>query len=200
MKVVSAIFHPLLIATHVASLFLLTVPALFAGLPASAKQQLLLLVFLLTGAMPALSIFMMKTFKLISDLELSNRRERTIPFAFILFYYILACYLFAVQLELNYLFNLVMISVTVLIFVLLLISTRFKISIHAAAIWSAVGYLTGMIFRLDLGVQNIYYLIVALAGLTVTSRLYLDYHTPKEVWTGSILGFLYSLSIVLIMT
>lgn len=193
MKIVSVVFHPLLIATHLSILILLLAPELLPTIQPQAYRHFLLLVFIITAVMPGLSLFLLKTFKYISDLELKNRKERALPFAFILFYYGIASYLFMVKLEMGFLFNLVMISVTILILLLLLISTRFKISIHSAAAWSAVGYLTAIIVTHDIMLNWMYYLTLCLAGLTTTSRLHLGYHSPKEAWLGAALGFTYSL-------
>ena len=185
------IFHPLLIASHLTALLLYTAPELLPRIQPQVSRQFLLIVFIITAVLPAFSIFLLKTFKYISDLELVKRRERVIPFAFILFYYGIASYLFMVKLEMEFLFNIVMISVTALIAILLVITMKFKISIHSAAIWGAVGYLTAINITQSITVDWIYYSVVLIAGLTSTSRLYLGYHTSKEVWTGSLLGFSY---------
>ena len=199
MKIVSVAFHPLLIATHLSLLILFLAPELLPGIQPQAYRHFLLLVFIITAVMPALSLFLLKAFKYISDLELKKRNERALPFAFILFYYGIASYLFMVKLEMGWLFNLVMISVTVLILLLLIISTRFKISIHAAAAWSAAGYLTAILITQHITLNWVYYLTLCLAGLTTASRLYLGYHTPKEAWLGAVLGFCYSLLIFVVL-
>ena len=199
MKIVSVVFHPLLMATHLSMIVLFMAPELLPTIQPPAYKHFILLVFIITALMPALSVFLLKTFKYISDLELINRKERVVPFAFILFYYGVASYLFMEKLEMGFLFSLVMISVTILIFILLLISARFKISIHSAASWAAVGYLTAIVITQDIILNWVYYLVVCLAGLTTTSRLYLGYHTGKEAWTGTILGFAYSFVVVLVL-
>lgn len=201
MKLISAVFHPLLVATHVTLLLLYTAPELLPRVPEETAVQFVLIVFVLTGGMPAISIFLLKTFNYISDFELRKRGERLLPFLFIIVYYLLAIYLFMIKLQMGYLFNLVMVSVTILIMILLLItSLKFKISIHSAAIWSAVGYLTAISITQGLIVTTSYYGLVLCAGLTTSSRIYLGYHTPKESWTGVGLGFLYSFSVFYLLS
>ena len=192
MTIVSVVFHPLLVASYVTCLLLYSTPELLPAIPVEASVQFLLLVFFMTAAMPGISIFLLRRFNYISDLELEKRGERLIPFAFILFYYVAASYLFMFELGMGYLFNLVMISVTLLILILILITTKFKISIHAAAVWSAAGYLTAIYASHGITVNWMYYTTIIAAGLTTVSRLYLQYHTPKEAWSGSFLGFSYS--------
>lgn len=198
MKTISVLFHPLMIATHLSGLLLYKAPELLPRIQSQVVTQFLLVVFMMTALMPAFSIFLLRTFKYISDLELEERRERIIPFTFILFYYAAACYLFAEKLEMGPLFVSVIISVTVLILLLLIITLRFKISIHAAAIWGAVGYVSAIciIYAVQLG--WVFYTLIIVAGVTSSSRLYLGYHTPKQVWLGSILGFSYCLLVILL--
>lgn len=193
MKIVSIVFHPLLMATYVCLLILIEAPELLPGIYPHATLHFLSLIFIVTAVMPALSILLLKSFRHISDLELEERKERVTPFLFILVYYGIACYLFSEKLHMEFLFNVVMISVTVLIFILLIITLKFKVSIHAAAIWGATGYLTAIIVSQGLEVSGIYYAAIVVSGLTSTSRLYLGNHTPREVWSGSIIGFSYSL-------
>ena len=197
MKMVSVVFHPLLIATYLSALILYQSPELFPRIQPQVAPQFILVVFLLTAALPGFSIFLLRSFKYISDMELMKRNERLVPFTFILFYYAAACYLFIEKLEMGVLFSIVMISVTVLIFILLIITAKFKISIHSAAVWGSVGYLTGIHLVEGIPTNLVFYFLLIAAGLTSTSRLYLGYHRPTEVWSGAIFGFSYSFIVVL---
>ena len=91
----------------------------------------------------------------------------------------------------------VMIGVTVLIILLSIITAWFKISIHAAAIWSGVGFVSALIITMGINLGWHFYALIVAAGLTGTSRLHLGYHQPKEVWSGAMLGFWYSFLIML---
>ena len=200
MKIVSVVFHPLLIATHNTLILLYLTPELLPRIHPEVHLQFLFLVFLITAFLPAFSVLLLKKFKYISDLELIKRGERLIPFVFILFYYGLASYLFYAKLDIGFLFNVVMISVTFLILVLTLITLRFKISIHASAVWSSVGYLTAIFIITPSSSLSMLFFVIICAGLTASSRLFLGYHTLNQVLAGSILGFFYSLLIVLALS
>jgi len=198
MKFVSVAFHPLLLATHLTGLILFVAPEILPSLRPKVYLHFVFLVFLITGFLPALSVFLLRKFKYISDLELTRRGERLIPFIFILVYYAMSSYLFYVKLDVGILFNLVMISVTVLILILILITLSFKISIHSAAIWSGTGYLIAIAIIFPITNLWLLCIVILCAGLTTTSRLFLGYHTPKQVWAGAILGFLYSFLVVMV--
>jgi membrane-associated phospholipid phosphatase len=192
MKVISVIFHPLLVATLMSILLFGTAPEIYPGLQPKAYFYFISAILIITCILPAISIFVMKMSSIISSFELIKRTERFYPFAIIAIYYGVAAYLFTVKIQIGSPFDIIMTSVAILIAVLLVISFQFKISVHATAIWGAVGFASALIvvMGLDLGVY--YYFLIVAAGLTSSSRLYLGYHSPKEIWSGAIFGFIYS--------
>jgi len=200
MKIISAVFHPLLMATYLSAMLFYKTPELFPRVMPEVAPQFVLVIFITTCLMPALSIFLLKSFSYISNFEMTKRHERLRPFVFIAFYYGVSSYLFAEKLEMGPVFMTVMIGVTVLIIALTLITIRFKISIHAAAIWSGVGFVSALIITkgADLGV--FYFLLILAAGLTSSSRLFLGYHRPKGIWSGALLGFSYSFAAMIVAT
>lgn len=185
-------FHPLLMATYLSALLFTKAPELFPRVMPEIIPQFVLVVFITTGLMPALSILLLRTFSFISNLELTKRSERIRPFIFIAFYYAASSYLFDEKLGMGPIFMTVMISVSIMISLLLVITVKFKISIHSAAIWCGVGFVSALVVTLGLNLGWYFYGLILAAGLTSTSRLYLGYHRPKEVWIGAILGFVYS--------
>lgn len=199
MKIISVVFHPLLAPTYLSYVLFMEAPELFPRVMPQVVSQFVLVVFITTCLMPALSIFLLRTFSFISNLELTKRSERVIPFIFIACYYAASSYLFAEKLEMGPVFMTVMIGVTILIVILLIITIWFKISIHAAAIWSGVGFISALTISMGVNLGWYYYALILAAGLTGTSRLYLGYHLPKEVWSGAALGFLYSFLIILMV-
>ena len=187
-------------ATYLSYVLFTKSPELFPRVIPEAIPQFILVIFITTCLMPALSIFLLRSFSLISNLELTNRSERIRPFIFIAFYYIASSYLFATKLGMGPIFMTVMIGVSVLIVLLLIITKWFKISIHTAAIWSGVGFISALSVSIGLNIGWYFYVLILAGGFIGTSRLYLGYHLPKEVWSGAILGFLYSfLTIILFL-
>lgn len=142
--------------------------------------------------MPALSIFLLRSFGFISNLELTKRQERLRPFLFIAFYYIASSYLFSEKLGMGPVFMTIMQGGSILIIALMIVTLWFKISIHATAIWSAVGYVSALAVFGGVDLGNYYFALILAAGITSTSRLALGYHAPKEVWAGILIGFAYS--------
>lgn len=191
MKLVSVICHPLLMATYVSLALLIKAPEILA-VPTQVLWYLVLAIFLTTFLLPALSLLSLKLFSQISSLELINREERPLPFLFIFIWYGIATFLFAVKLQLAKPLSTIIVSVTLLIGLLFLITKWYKISIHSTAIWAAGGILTALAISKGLILPDFLFGSILLAGLTSTSRLYLGYHKPIEIWSGSILGFCFS--------
>ncbi|MEQ9402948.1 MAG: hypothetical protein RIM99_05135 [Cyclobacteriaceae bacterium] len=188
MKIISAIGHPLLMATYLSFILLLKAPELFA-IPIHAAWYFLLAIFLTTCLIPAFIIFSFRLFSKVSSLELIDREERPIPFLFIFIWYGVACFLFVDRLQLGAPFSTIIVSITILIGLLLITTRWFKISIHSTAIWSGAGIFSALTITYGVVMPEIIFGSILLAGLTSTSRLYLGYHQPKEVWSGTILGF-----------
>jgi hypothetical protein len=194
MRVISAVFHPLLMTTYTSVLLYLVMPSIFSPVPLHAIPFFLLAVFVSTFVMPAISILFMKFTKRISSLELTNREERLLPFVTIACFYGVSCYLFYVKMNLTASFSNMMVTATVLIVLLLVISLAYKISIHAAAIWSLCGSMSALSVKyLDQSVLVYLVIVFLCAGITCTSRLYLNRHSPAQVWLGSVVGFFFCL-------
>lgn len=191
MKLISGVLHPLLMATYMSLILFLNVPEIF---PFQLRTiiYLLLAVFLTTCAIPAFSIYSLRLFSFVSSLELTNRKERPFPFLLIFIWYAVASYVFVSRLQLGKPFSTIIIAVTILIGILFVITKWFKISIHSTAIWSAAGILASLVLFNDVAMQGALVISILLAGLVGTSRLYLGYHRPEEIWFGALLGFLFS--------
>ena len=197
MQIISVVFHPLLMATYMSLILYLFVPEAFSPYPRQVVPKLVISIFFLTALLPSILVVLLKLFTpIVSDLELSNRRERLLPFIILIIFYIGAGKWLVVDLQLGDIIKILLFSGTGLIGIMFLINLKFKISIHSAAIWAIAGYTLGMTMKLSLPeLKYVIFSAIVAGGLIGTSRLYLGYHRPKEVWMGSLLGFFYCLSI-----
>ncbi len=198
MQVISAVFHPLLMSTYCGILLYFTFPEIFSPIPLDYIPYFIGAIFVTTAVVPALSVlFLMATSK-ISNLEITRIEERITPFFSIALFYAASTYLFYTKMMLPPPLLIMMIGVTALIFIILLTSFRFKISVHSAAIWGMAGYFTGIGIRYTGSGMLIPLIFILLAaGLTTTSRLYLNRHTTNESWVGAILGYTFCLTLFL---
>lgn len=192
MKAISAVFHPLLMATYCSILLYMLVPEVFSPIPLASVPYFIGAIFLTTFIVPSLSILFLMATSRISNLEITRLEERSLPFLSIGAFYGVTTYMFYSKMSIPRSFLVIMVSVTLLIFLIYLISFKVKISVHATGIWGMAGLLSAFSMKyLSTEVLVPLALVFVAAGLTTSSRLYLERHTPRESWMGAIFGFLF---------
>jgi len=188
-KFISAVLHPflmpfftMLLLRHF-DIFLSNRPEVFIYLT---------IIIVITAIATGFSILLMRKRGLISDLDIRNRSERFTPFLIVLGYYVMA---YVLTLELTgivipVLYRSLMLGLVISILIGLIITSRFKLSMHLLAIGGvlasviSVGVLNG-----TTDIDWIAFIIIA-AGLLAWSRLELKAHTLIEVYVGFAVGFL----------
>ena len=191
MRVISALFHPLLIPTYLFGVFIKFHPVVLSPYSPSAYLWLWIVVLVTTFVIPAISMTFLKLTKNIPDFKLHDRKDRVLPFVFITFFYGVTSYMFLFKMNMGLQVGVMMISTTLLIGLLTVITFTYKISIHSAGIWGAVGILMAhsMISTEHELVIPLVLAVVA-AGVVNAARLFLNAHSPKQVLYGSLLGFM----------
>jgi membrane-associated phospholipid phosphatase len=186
-KIFTFVFHPLFIAFYLGLLFVNILP--FSQLYSFAgKFAIVGTIFLFTAAIPLIYMLLQYKNGTISDLNISDKTERTKSYFNTILSY-LCCFA-----ALNWLFGinrffLLLFSLAVLsIIFLTTINFRWKISAHACG----VGMLCGAVFMGALYLKTnplwLFVLVVLISGAVCSSRLLLDAHTPKQVAAGFFMG------------
>jgi membrane-associated phospholipid phosphatase len=185
-KIISIVFHPLLMTTYLFLLFSFYVPIILQ--PIRPSLGFIGLIFLMTFVLPALNFLFFKATGTVENLSMPERKQRTLPFLFISILYCVVTFLFYWKVKVpNVTFTLMIISFLVVIAAV--ITLFYKVSIHSAAIWGIIGILLPL-NKVSSGVLLVpTVVLIAAAGLVMSSRLMLNAHTPREVLTGSVLGF-----------
>jgi len=193
MYVVSLVVHPLLMPTFLILLLYYRAPIILAPISEQSFRYLLFAIALTTGLIPMLSIISFKMSSMVGSIELENRRDRLGPFLFISIFYTITAFMFGLNDSINPLLTVIFATMTVNVVILAIITLRFKISIHAASVMGLVGMLVALAYKYP-GSGLMAPIIVSFlsAGLVMTSRLYLNAHTPREVGLGAFVGFFVS--------
>jgi hypothetical protein len=194
-RLISVLFHPLLIATYLFSLFAFTFPLAFDPLKEDTVWNFVFLIFCVTFVMPVLNIGMFRTFGSIRSFAMVDRHERLLPFSFITILYCVVTYLFYSRTRVGLNDNLLkfMIIIDLLVLVATIATFFFKVSVHSLAIWGLIGILFPMNKAADSGIFFYPTVIsIVLAGIVMSARLKLNVHTPREVTLGALLGFVTS--------
>ncbi|MFT5913654.1 MAG: hypothetical protein ACJAWV_000200 [Flammeovirgaceae bacterium] len=186
--ILSYLTHPGLMPTVLFAIILFLGKSLF---PADFKYKITLLgfIFNFTFILPALLIYVLVIRGKISNLNIRNREERIFPFSIVTICYTLLVFMFQTKLSGLYLVTEIIASIAITQAVCTIITTRFKISIHGVAIGGVLGVLWALEFILpELDFLYPILILTILAGLTMTARLALGAHTPKQVAYGFFVG------------
>jgi len=196
-KIISFVFHPLLLATYL----VLVLGKFFPAMLMIAPNQLALVtlfVFAFTFLIPVINLLLFRYLGSISSIHLESRQERVLPFIFISVMYLLVVFLFYFRLPFNSNFNKLMTIVAVLVVFSTIITFFYKVSVHSLA----MGGWLGILFPLIKFSPSLLWptaTVIAIAGLVISSRLALDVHTPRETLVGVIAGLLTSYGAMVIL-
>ena len=188
-KVISVLFHPLLVPTYALLLFINLNTHFVLAMPMQVRYLMTLLVFLTTFMLPALILLILRKFDVVKSMEMPERQERALPLIIVSAFFYLTYYLLK-QMEQNSIITLFMIGATMLILLCLIINYFIKISLHATSWGGFLGALMGYSLNARVDVMLWLYAIILITGIVATARLILKAHTPAQVYGGFLLGCL----------
>jgi len=195
-KIITVIFHPLLMPLY-GLLIIFSAPTLLGFIPFVQKKVIILILLTNNILLPLSLLPYMKWRKIISTWSLSDRNERIIPMALTSLFYFVTLYI-VLKYSIPVFIKAVILSTALLSFAVTLINFWWKISIHSAG----AGALTALIFVLSFKMHTplTIFLIPAIivSGLVLSSRLWLNSHSPGEVWLGYLLGIAGMTSLLLV--
>lgn len=192
-KIISVIFHPFLMPTW-GFLLLLNSGFHFSLLTWEAKRFLLLVVIFTTAILPMLSVAVLALNKSF-DVSMTNRHDRIIPLlSSALFYYI--GFQLLNRVKVFPVFKLFFVASVLLMVLLLFVTFRWKISVHAASIGALTATIFALAFRSGTNPLLSLLAVVFVSGAVTTSRLILKKHDLLQISAGYGLGFAVLYSVV----
>jgi membrane-associated phospholipid phosphatase len=191
-RVISFLFHPLLMATYLFTLLLFTVPFALDPIKEERAGSFIVLIFCVTFVLPALNIGLFRLFGTVKSFSMPTRSERIFPFVFIAILYCLITYLFYSRARMGLHDNMFrfLLIIDLLVISATLITFFYKISVHSLAMGGLTGILLPLNQAADSGV--LFYpllVVILLTGVVMTARLYLNAHSLREVLGGALVGF-----------
>lgn len=190
-KIISYAFHPLAMPSYLFILVMLYLPDALQPMSQKVMLYILLLIFITTFMIPLFSMLGLRAALTISSLQLEKRRERILPFAFITLFYGLTTYLFHTKIEVNDFLLSIFLGATATVALITAITVFFKISVHAASAGCIIGSLLAMIYRFPINdLLWPFCIMIVLGGAILSSRLSLNAHNSKEIYSGFGLGFI----------
>ena len=185
-KIISFIFHPVLMPSYAFSLVLNFVPGVNNVTDPMQKIQLSKLIFGFTFFLPILSIIILKKMKLVSSYYMENKEERRFPLLIAI-----ACYYFLLQiLERMYTHTILvklLLGAMLILFVAVIISSFWKISLHMLGIGGVFGAFLALQYLFS-GKLFLIILLLFCSGLVAYARINEKAHTLKQVYSGFLVG------------
>lgn len=185
-KIISGIFHPLLIPTW-AFIILGNTGFYFSVLPWSVKRPMFLVVLLSTCILPAFTTGIV-TMNPKARLREWKPADRILPLLLSAIFYYLG-YLMLEKMPLFPVYNLFLIASILVQIALIITSLKWNVSIHTTAIGALIGGFIAISSRLHENPLLVLAMLFLIAGLVATSRLLLQKNTNAEVYAGFFLGF-----------
>jgi hypothetical protein len=186
-KVISYLYHPLLIPT-LGMLVLFNSGTYLSYLPFDMKKWLLVIIFLCTCLVPLAFLPILLYRRIIMDTKMDLRKERYVPLALSLILFIF-CYYLLRRVSMPHMYHSFLLAILLALLTTLLITIRYKISIHMVGAGGMVALIGYLAFSLQTDLQFYLGISVILAGLTGTARLVLKAHSPDEIYSGFLTGF-----------
>ncbi|PJA06856.1 MAG: hypothetical protein COX70_08695 [Flavobacteriales bacterium CG_4_10_14_0_2_um_filter_32_8] len=198
-KIISIIFHPLIIPVIGLLIIFNTDSYINYSIPKDLKIAIITLVGTSTFVIPLLISLLLLHKKMINSLEMETTKERIIPYGFTIIFYIFTLSMLKEAAIPPLIFKFV-IGATLSVMVAFLINLKWKISAHMIGVGGLVGALICISTILEIYLTS--YIIVALiiAGLLGSSRLILKAHNQLQIYVGFIVGLICQLFTIYFLT
>jgi len=201
-KLVSAVFHPMLIVLYVVGFSLVANPYLF-GLGRLEDKVLLLLFTFFTGLfIPGIAILMMRAVQLLPDLKLADKRDRIFPFIATGIFYLWMIRNIWSNPDVPLVLKAGVLGLVISLFLSFFVNNFEKLSVHAVGAGALLSFVVIQVcffsfdtlqIRISDGIWSIdRFVPIALAALVAgcvgSARLFLKKHRPHELWLGYFVG------------
>ena len=196
-RMISYLFHPLLMPTYGFLILFFTPNYISVFTPIGLKLAILGITFLFTFILPVVNTVILWKTSRIKSLSMEESSDRTMPYAGTILYYFGLYYLFY-NTAIPSLFKVLILGAAVAVVLTFVINFKWKISAHTTGIGGIVGALLATIYRMHTEFYIILMLVLLIAGIVGYARLRLKAHTPAQIYTGFLIGFLAEFFIVLL--
>ena len=186
-KVISYLFHPLLIPLYTILFLFNSDNYLSLLIPMKGKLLLVAIVLLTTVLMPLLTGFLLIRLKIVQSFFPKTRDDRIYLLLNTAIFYYLTYYLLK-GIHVSLVFNYFMLGSTLLVICSLMITFFYRISLHMIATGGVLGGALGLTLGHSADVIGVILALVLLTGLTGTARLKIDSQRPGEVYYGFLVG------------
>ena len=186
-RYVSAVFSPLLIPTYAVAVAMWITP--LNTTPENVRFIACLLILFITGGIPMAMLLTLLRLGRITDVDISDRRQRTMPTLLIALCYVAAA-LYVWRVSAPWWMVMFFAAAFAIALVCIAISRWWKISGHATSIGGVLGMLVWLVQSglTDISPMPWITATVLIAGVIGTARVILGAHDTLQVTAGWLLG------------
>lgn len=186
-KIISYIFHPLLVPS-LGVLILFNSGTYLSYLPPELKRWIFGFTFVSTCLIPLAAVYFMYYQGVVRNLQLSSREERLAPLTISLIMYVF-CFYLVQRIDIPRLYDAFLMSGVAAIAASLLVTMKYKISIHMVGMGGLIALIGFLAFHLRVDLHFYLIFAVLLAGIVGSARLIVKAHNEAETYSGFFLGF-----------
>lgn len=191
-QILSVIFFPGFLPIY-GLLIIFNAPTLFAYELAvrygSLKGVILLLAFVNMTVVPVAIMPLLKYKNIISSYSMDIRSDRIVPMAVASLMCLVTTIIFY-SFRIPGIIQSFILATTILSILILLITLKWKISIHSAGLGSLLAMVMALSVRMFADLAVLWIPLILITGLVMAARLYLKSHTSTQIYAGFALGFI----------
>lgn len=185
-KILSFVFHPVLMPTYVILLLLYFSKVFSQFMPIEQKTEVINLTLTFTLFIPLLGLFFLKKLKIVSSIYMENQNERRWPLLITISSYYLLFRIFKFLYIHPIIIKLVLGAMLILVLAVI-ISNFWKISLHMLGIGGVCGAFLALQYLFG-GKLYLAILLLLCSGLVAYARVNENAHTLKQVYLGFLVG------------
>ena len=185
-KIISVIFHPLLISTY-GMLWMLNL-TVFSLFPFQWQMLAIGGTTLFTCIIPLLPTYILMRQGAISDLQMQEKEQRTMPYVFSIVGYSFWTVFLSRTLQLPMTIAVMGVGSVLALVVIMIVNFKWKISAHLCGMGSLFGFVSGLSYVMAKNPIGLLAVLLCLSALVALARIELKAHTPLQTLVGFVVG------------
>ena len=186
--IISTLFHPLLMPVY-GMLIIFSAPTLFGYLPFSVKKILFFIVLVNNVLLPLSLMPYFRYRNIISSWMIEERKERRAPMITTSLFYLVTAYIF-LRFQIPLFIKYFVLVSAIMSIAVTIINFWWKISVHAVGSGALIALVVILSIKMHTPLTWFFVPVILASGLVMSSRLWLNSHSPVEIWLGFLLGVL----------
>jgi membrane-associated phospholipid phosphatase len=193
-RLFSTIFHPIFMPLYTILTILYAFPFRYEHVPYKIWNITIFILLGMTMVVPAVIIFIMKKLEIVSDYDISEQKQRILPYLIFFFFYLLTFLQFRpTEISSNdfmqdSLLAAIFLGATISLTCAFFLNNFLKVSVHTMAVANLFTFICLISRNTQKSLFILLILSLIVVGLTGSARIFLRAHTTREVYYGFLCG------------